>query len=228
MEAVRLQYDACTAATAEITTNTYQGEWFYTDNGYGQVNHQRIFHDGQQETRDAILRQMQERSIQERRRIFEQSAGHYTAEEIRMRQAQYQAEIDAQMTRVHVDYDNAIPFPGHDELNKAREKSEEKALKLLGEIIGESDLEVYKKTGRLFVKGTDGDYVARRGQSLQKIEKGKVVDFCVHIDGRLQCPATDNVIAMKFLLEEDAKNVIRIANRLGDAEIEEIPMAACM
>lgn len=190
---------AATTTAAHLTTNTYQGEWFYTDNGYGQVTHQRIFHDGEQETRDSILRQMQERSIQERRGIFEQM----------------QVEMDA------------VAGPNQ-YMTAPTSEAEEKALKLLGEIIGEDELKVYKKTGRLFIKGVDGDYVARRGQTLQKIEGDKVVDLCVHIDGRLNCPATDNVIAMKFLLEDDPENVIRIANRVGESKLDEMPLAACM
>ena len=107
-------------------------------------------------------------------------------------------------------------------------EAEEKALKLLGEIIGEDQLEVYSKTGRLFVKGKDGDYIARNGRSLQKIEGNKVVDLCVHIESRLNCPPTDTVIGLKFLLENEPENVIRIANKLGESKLEEIPLAACM
>jgi len=186
--------------TVTTASETWSSDYYY--DGYG--GHQRIWvRDGENIDEVEILRRMAGQSIRQRQGIYEQ--------ELRMRLAQVQYDPDV------------VPFQSTEYA-----EAEKKALKLLGEIIGESELEVYKKTGRLFVKGKDGDYIARNGRSLQKIEGNKVVDLCVHIESRLNCPPTDTVIGLKFLLENEPENVIRIANKLGESKLDEIPLAACM
>ena len=110
-----------------------------------------------------------------------------------------------------------------------RETAENKAITLLESFIGKKEIEVYKKTGKLYVKGKNGLYIAKRGGGVQKIEGNKVIDFCVHIERKWKCPPTDEAIAMKFLLEDDDKNIIKIANRMSIHEYgDKLPIAACM
>ena len=112
--------------------------------------------------------------------------------------------------------------------NKAKQKAEEKAVKLLESLIGD-EIEVYKKTGRIFVKGKKGTYIVRKGRFVQKIEDDKIIDLCVHIKNSYKCPKTDNVIALKMLLENDEDHVLKLANRIGSESLpEELPLAACM
>jgi len=118
---------------------------------------------------------------------------------------------------------------------KARERqlaqnaAEVKAQRLLGLMIGKKELEVYKRTGRIFVKGENGTYIVRKGSFTQKIEDSKIVDLCVHIKSECKCPKTDNVIALKVLLENDEKHVLKLANRIGSSSLpKELPLAACM
>jgi len=117
------------------------------------------------------------------------------------------------------------------EQNKLSEVAEIKAQDLLKDFIGEEELKVYNETGRLYVKGEKGEYIVRRGSTIQKIEGNKVIDFCVHLKNRGYFPPTDNVIALKFLLEEDENKVLKLANKRGSTSfdsIEELPLAACM
>ena len=117
------------------------------------------------------------------------------------------------------------------EQNKLSEVAEIKAQDLLKDFIGEEELKVYNETGRLYVKGEKGEYIVRRGSTIQKIEGNKVIDFCVHLKNRGHFPPTDNVIALKFLLEEDENKVLKLANKRGSTSfdsIEELPLAACM
>lgn len=112
------------------------------------------------------------------------------------------------------------------------EKAEKKAKDLLLELIGEDELKVYEETGRLFVKGKKYDYVIRRDKligGLERIGKDKILDLCVHLKSEFKCPKTDNVIALKLAIENDEKNVLRLANDYGSRERpEELPIAACM
>ena len=112
--------------------------------------------------------------------------------------------------------------------DKARQKAEEKAVKLLESLIGD-EIEVYKKTGRIFVKGKKGTYIVRKGRFVQKIEDDKIIDLCVHIKSSYKCPKTDNVIALKMLLENDEDHVLKLANRIGSESLpDQLPLAACM
>ena len=111
---------------------------------------------------------------------------------------------------------------------KVKQQAEEKAVKLLESLIGD-EIEVYKKTGRIFVKGKKGTYIVRKGKFVQKIENDKIIDLCVHIKSSYKCPKTDNVIALKMLLENDEDHVLKLANRMGSESLpEELPLAACM
>ena len=112
---------------------------------------------------------------------------------------------------------------------EAKRQAEQKAEWLLETLIG-PQIDVYRKTGRVFVKGNNGtSYIVRKGMSLQKIEPDKIVDLCVLLNPKYKCPQTDNVIALKTLLENDEDHVLNLANVLGSASLpEELPLAACM
>jgi len=117
------------------------------------------------------------------------------------------------------------------EIKKLTDMAEIKAQDLLKDFIGENELKIYNETGRLYVKGEKGEYIVRKGGTIQKIEGKNVIDFCVHLKDRSKYPPTDNVIALKLLLEEEESNVLKLANRRGSSSfdsIDELPLAACM
>lgn len=90
--------------------------------------------------------------------------------------------------------------------------SEEKAKRLLLDMIGEDQLKIYEETGRLFIKGRKHDYIIQREGGVKRIEKDKIVDLCIHLEDQHQYPKTDNVIALKLMLEADEKNFNKVAN----------------
>ena len=125
--------------------------------------------------------------------------------------------------------DSDIIFSDPEEA-KIREAAEEKAKKLLAMIIGDEQLKIYEKTGRMLVRGKSGTkYIVRKGRTVQKIGNDKIIDLCVHIKTSFNCPKTDNVIALKFLLEDQEDYILSIANNLGSESLpKELPLAACM
>lgn len=113
---------------------------------------------------------------------------------------------------------------------RKREEAESVAIELLMELIGPVEAEVYKKTGRLIVKGRHHDYMIHKnravaGANVTRIEKDKLVDLCVHLPEYHEWCETDNVIALKMAIEADEKNfkgnVIKSVPRLA-----ELPLAA--
>lgn len=106
--------------------------------------------------------------------------------------------------------------------------AESKAQDLMKLIIGEKEFIKYKETGKAYVKGKNGLYLVKKGGGISQIKEGKIIDFCVHIDHRYNCPPTDHAIALKLMLEEDDNKVIKLANRIGTKSIQQLPIAACM
>lgn len=115
-------------------------------------------------------------------------------------------------------------------LREKKEAAELKAQELLLDMIGEEQLEVYKQTGRLFVKGRKHDYILQKGGFVLQVQKDKVVDLCVHLANRYTFPETDNVVALKLAIEDDEKSVVKLANNHGSRPRNEetVPRAACM
>lgn len=116
---------------------------------------------------------------------------------------------------------------------KAREEekklAEKRAKELLLDLIGKNELDIYNKTGRLFVKGNKFDYIIQKSGYIKKIEKEKIVDMCVHLDNRYKYPETDNVVAMKLAIEEDEEAMLKKANFWGSQKRSgKLPKAACM
>ena len=119
------------------------------------------------------------------------------------------------------------------EIQRKRETAEKKAQQLLMDLIGPEQLEVYKETGRLYVRGNQHDYILKKGGLVTQVGKDKVIDMCVHLAERSSFPETDNVVGLKLMLESEAeRKVLKLANyhayseRLRDKA--ELPLAACM
>lgn len=112
-------------------------------------------------------------------------------------------------------------------MQKKREEAEAKAKDLLLDLIGENELAVYEETGRVFVKGRKHDYIVQKEGFVQQIQKDKVQDLCAHIN-KSKYPLTDNVVAMKLLIEADEDKFLKIANRHSSRKVDELPKAACM
>lgn len=117
-----------------------------------------------------------------------------------------------------------------DRITKMAEKrnaAEAKAKDLLLDIIGKDELVVYEETGRVFVKGRKHDYIVQREGFIQQIDKGKIQDLCASIN-KNKYPLTDNVVAMKLLIESDEDQFLEIANKQGSRRYDKLPKAACM
>jgi len=118
----------------------------------------------------------------------------------------------------------------YDEMQRKREAAEKKAKALLLDLIGEDQLKVYEETGRVFVKGRKQDYIVQKQGTVIQIQKDKLVDMCVHLENRTKYPDTDNVVAMKIMLETDEDKVLKLANQheYSKRDKSEMPLAACM
>jgi hypothetical protein len=117
-----------------------------------------------------------------------------------------------------------------EEIKKIREQkeaAEAKAKELLLDIIGKDELAVYEETGRVFVRGRKHDYIVQRTGFVQQIQQGKIQDLCAHIN-KTKYPLTDNVVAMKMLIESDEEQFLKIANKHSSRSYDELPKAACM
>lgn len=99
-----------------------------------------------------------------------------------------------------------------------REVAEETAKELLLELIGPEELEIYDETGRLFVKGRKFDYIIQNHGKLQRLEKDKITDLCVHLQAQYKFPRTDNVIALLMMLMTDEDYVLNLANNHGSRD----------
>jgi hypothetical protein len=110
-----------------------------------------------------------------------------------------------------------------EETKQEKEEAELTAQQLLLDIVGKDELQRYKDTKRLFVKGKRFDYVLEKGKGVHRIEKNKVVDFvekkeaegqfiCIHPKKSFNYPDTDNVIALKLSIENDEDEFLRIGN----------------
>jgi len=111
-----------------------------------------------------------------------------------------------------------------DEKRQERDEAENVALELLLELVSEEEVERYKETGRLFVKGRHYDYVIKKDGGVYRIAKDRVIDFakkkeaegkfiCVHPKNRFKYPDTDNVIALKMWIENKENAFLRIGNK---------------
>ena len=115
----------------------------------------------------------------------------------------------------------------YQELQAEKEAAEEVAMEMLGDLIGDDQLKVYRETGRLLVHGKNHDWLLRKGGIIAKVEKGKLIDHCVHLKKQHSYPPTDNVITLALRLKDNDKEVEKIANRhSGEKSTDEILRAA--
>ena len=115
-----------------------------------------------------------------------------------------------------------------EELQRQKEEAEETAKMLLLDLIGEKELEVYRQTGRVFVKGRKYDYIIQSSGFVKRIEPDKITDLCIHLKDRFSYPETDNVIALKLLAEANEDLFLKTANVHRSEPRGELPLAACM
>lgn len=142
------------------------------------------------------------------------------------------AAIQEQQERQRQAYEESrrLQAAAQAEAQRKREEAESVAVELLMELIGPVEAEVYKKTGRLFVKGERHDYMIHRnresaGANVTRIEKDKLVDLCVHLPSYREWCETDNVIALKMAIEADEQN-FRGNVIMSKPRPKELPLAA--
>lgn len=136
---------------------------------------------------------------------------HYMLNQQGLEQVQREnARRQAEYERLRADYQQAEEAVK--ETNKRKENAEEVAQILLGELIGEEQLAVYKETGRLLVKGKKHDYLVHKSGGVQRVEKDKIVDLCVHVQEKILIPPTDNVIGLSMYIKADEKDFNKVAN----------------
>jgi hypothetical protein len=96
-------------------------------------------------------------------------------------------------------------------------KAEEKAQELLLDLIGPAQMEVYKQTGRVFVKGTKFDWLMQTEGSrcrLTKLKKDQVHDICIHIDND-KIPKTDQVIGYLLHAKHNENHLDKTGNLIN-------------
>ena len=142
-------------------------------------------------------------------------------EQKRARQAQAEINrIEAQRVR--------------DEAEDVKKQAELTAQELLKDLISEDEMESYLKTGMVLIKGKKNDYILTKGMQagVIRIDKDKVVSlkdyrkkikgtsFCVRPENQYILPETDKIVAMKVALEAEEDNIMKMANRIGERELD--------
>ncbi len=113
-------------------------------------------------------------------------------------------------------------------LEREKDAAELKAKQLLEALIGAVDLGVYEKTGKLFVRGEKHDYIVQKEGFVLKVGKDRMDKLCVHLKDKYSMPDTDNVVALKLMLENEEEKILDMANDHGCLPIpERMPEAAC-
>ncbi len=112
------------------------------------------------------------------------------------------------------------------EQEKKREAAEAMALDLLEMLIGPQERAVYEETGRLLVKGKKADYMISKQFGVERVERGKIVDLCIHLRNQYGYPETDNVIALALAVKDDEEAFNEMANEHGSRERAR-PLMAC-
>lgn len=113
------------------------------------------------------------------------------------------------------------------QLAEKKKAAEAKAMELILDLLGPEQTEIYKRTGNLFVKGQECDWLISSGGKVSKIQKGKVVSLCVHSAHRHAQPESDNVIALALHAKFAEKELLSRANVIREVLQEKLPEAAC-
>lgn len=93
-------------------------------------------------------------------------------------------------------------------------KAEEKAQELLLDLIGPVEMAIYKRTGRVFVKGREFDWLLQTEGNrcrLQKVTKDKVHDLCIHMSD-YKIPKTDQVVGFLLNAKFNEEHLDKTAN----------------
>lgn len=106
------------------------------------------------------------------------------------------------------------------EEHRRKEQAELTAQSLLEDLISKEDLEYYRETGRLLVKGRKYDYVIFKDAGVYRVDKDKIHDLCIHLKKQYGFPKTDNVISLKLLIEANEKEFLKTANNHGEVKTE--------
>ena len=114
------------------------------------------------------------------------------------------------------------------QLKEDRAEAETTAKALLLDLVSQKEFDLYEKTGRLLVKGRKQSYIVKKHGGVDIVlNNDKIKDLCVHLNStdKNRCPETDNVIAMKFHIEQAEEEFLKTANHhsprnLGEMEKE--------
>ena len=118
----------------------------------------------------------------------------------------------------------------YEEMQEKKKEAEKVARDLLMELIGEKELQTYNETKRLFVKGKKFDYLLSQEGKVQRLEKDKVVDLCIHLREKYSYPNTDNLIGLKLLIEDNEEEFNEKANIMWNhdrSDDYQVPRSAC-
>ena len=110
-----------------------------------------------------------------------------------------------------------------------REQAELTAQDLLEDLLDDNQLEIYRKTGRVLVKGRKHDYIIRKhGTTIKRLDKDTVVDLCCHLSyaHKQKMPETDNTIAKLLAIKYNEKEFNRLANQSNRRHMKDLPEAA--
>lgn len=101
-------------------------------------------------------------------------------------------------------------------------KAEKVAKLLLGELIGPELLKKYEETGKLMFRGQTGTFILDKGGLHKFIKNDKITSLCIHLKEKQIYPPTDNMIALKTLLQADEGEFYKIANKtpMGNAPLQ--------
>lgn len=114
-------------------------------------------------------------------------------------------------------------------LRYQKQQAELKAQELLFDLLGEKQMEVFRRTGRLFVQGEKfGWLISMEGEgelawvNIKKLKDNKIIDLCVRIDDPV--PPSDKVISFALRAKFDEESFNKTANhtRVSDkSKLEE-------
>jgi len=113
-------------------------------------------------------------------------------------------------------------------------KAEHKAMELLTDLLEPDQIEVYKRTGRVLVKGNEFDWLIERYKQygkdefapydnvhIKKIKSGKIHDLCVSQRKQMELPTTDRVIGFALMAKANEKAFDKEANVLHINDYQE-------
>lgn len=111
---------------------------------------------------------------------------------------------------------------------RRKSKAEYKAMELLTNLLEPDQIEVYKKTGRVLIKGNEFDWLIERYKQchkeeftpydnvhIKKIKKDKIYDLCISQHKQMELPSTDKVIGFALMAKANETAFNKEANVIG-------------